>query len=76
MNQILVFTKIPVFQLSQSQIDFPPPKVTSDWLRPHVHVLYQFVSSINNCLNESETEFIGSFIDGHKINKVIDEVNW
>ena len=42
------YQKIPVFKNPQDGSDFPPEKVSSGWLLPHVHCLYNFVKKIEN----------------------------
>ena len=42
------YTTIPCFTSQDSTADFPPPKVSSGWLMPHVHCLYSFTKQIED----------------------------
>lgn len=63
---------IPVFKNFEDGSDFPPEKVSSDWLRPHLNCLYSFARSIAD-----ETFFdqrCATFTDGFNAQKIIEEI--
>lgn len=64
---------IPVFRNISDTSDFPPPKVTSDWLRPHIHLLYSFVRSIAD--DEFTDQRSASFRDGLDVQRIINSIH-
>tara|TARA_B100001173_G_scaffold302916_1_gene305116 strand:- start:569 stop:1630 length:1062 start_codon:yes stop_codon:yes gene_type:complete len=64
------YTRIPAFFDKDSISDFPPPKVTSGWLRSHINCLYYFINQLNG-KSESSNK-IAKISEGHYIQKLID----
>lgn len=63
---------IPVFKGISDTSDFPPPKVSSDWLRPHIHLLYSFVRSIAD--DDFTDPRSASFSDGLQVQSIINNI--
>ena len=66
------FKKIPCFSNDQDMTDFPPPKVTTGWLMPHVHCLYNFVKEISDPTYEDMRT--PKFVDGYYVQSLIDKI--
>ena len=66
------FKKIPCFSNDQDMTDFPPPKVTTGWLMPHVHCLYNFVKEISDPTYEDMRT--PKFADGYYVQSLIDKI--
>ncbi len=66
------FKKLPAFFDKESASDFPPPKVTSGWLRAHVDCLYHFVKEISD--KDFSSIKIAKFSDGNYTQTIIDNI--
>ena len=66
------FQKVPSFTNPEDDTDFPPEKVSSDWLRPHVHCLYNFVKDIEGL--DRSNGVSASFEDALYVQKIIDDI--
>ena len=66
------YRKIPVFTNPLDDTDFPPEKVSSGWLMPHIHCLYNFVKKVDD-VNYIDYQS-ASFSDGLNVQKVIHSI--
>lgn len=66
------YKTIPCFSAKESKSDFPPPKVSSGWLMPHVHCLYSFAKQIEDSSFDDPSS--ANFKDGFNVQKVIDDI--
>lgn len=66
------YQRIPVFTNSMDETDFPPEKVSSGWLMPHVHCLYNFVKKVEN--RDYVDNHSASFSDGLNVQKIIHSI--
>ena len=71
-NKYEGFLKIPIFNEKDSISDFPPPKVTTGWMRSHIDCLYNFIKKVEN------TSFFdiksASFEDGLLVQSLIHKI--
>ena len=66
------YRRIPVFTNPLDDTDFPPEKVSSGWLMPHIHCLYNFVKKVDD-INYIDNQS-ASFSDGLNVQKVIHSI--
>tara|TARA_B100001063_G_scaffold247286_1_gene292163 strand:- start:130 stop:1194 length:1065 start_codon:yes stop_codon:yes gene_type:complete len=66
------YKKLPAFYDRESSLDFPPPKVTSGWLRSHIDCLYHFIKEISD--EKFSSDKISKFSDGNFIQTIIDDI--
>ena len=66
------FKKLPSFFDRESTSDFPPPKVTSGWLRAHIDCLYHFIKEISD--KNFSSNKIAKFSDGNFTQTIIDNI--
>ena len=66
------FKKLPAFFDKESSSDFPPPKVTSGWIRAHVDCLYHFIKEVSD--QNFSSNKIAKFSDGHYIQTILDNI--
>lgn len=66
------FKKLPAFFDKESTSDFPPPKVTSGWLRAHIDCLYHFIKEISD--KNFSSNKIAKFSDGNFTQTIIDNI--
>ncbi len=71
-SQVNGYTRLPAFFDKNSNSDFPPPKVTSGWLRAHINCLYYFVNQVSDKTKISDK--IAKISDGHYIQTLIDNI--
>ena len=64
------YSRLPAFFDKNSISDFPPPKVTSGWLKAHINCLYYFINEINDKTKSSNK--VAKISDGHYIQTLID----
>ncbi len=66
------YKMIPTFTDPNDKSDFPPEKVSSDWLRPHIHCLYNFIKKVQN--NDYVDKKSATFNDGLNVQKIVQSV--
>ncbi len=71
-NSIVGYQKVPAFVDKKDAADFPPEKVSADWLRPHIGCLYSFIKDIEH--SERADSISASFDDGLYVQRVIDDI--
>ena len=68
------YKKVPAFNNPNDNSDFPPPKVSSGWLKGHVNCLYHFVKEISD--KKFNNPHVAKFEHGHFVQQKIDKLNY